>query len=760
MKKKITSLILALVMLFSMIPTAVAASEEATEAAEALYELGLFRGTGTNADGTPIFDLDKVPTRNQAIIMMVRLLGKEEEALAGDWNLPFTDVVKGSTSYYYIGYAYANGLTNGTTATTYSGANPIRANQYITFVLRALGYVSGEDFKVSTAWELSDAIGMTDGSYNANTAGKFYRGDIALISEAALNVKDKSGSSDLLDMLVDAGAVDTEAARVYRTNPVRVKNVIMSESSLTMRKGDTKQLSVTVLPDNAADKSVTWESSDPSVVSVTSNGFIRALGFGTVNIYAKTSNGRSAVCKVTVQPIAVETLKLNKTSLTLTEGKSETLSATYTPSNAEDTALTWSSSNTAVAKVTNGKITAVKAGTAVITAKAPNGVSATCSVTVQGIKWYGEGMYRVGIDIPAGDYYAVSLRSNDSGYYCKYTDSSQKKIEDNDNFENYTFFRTYEGQYLKLSDCKITAIANAPSTVAEPGNGYYGEGTYRVGVDLPAGDYYAVSLKSDDSGYYCKYTDITRNKIEDNDNFDNFTFFRAYAGQYLDVNDCKITAIANAPVPVKAAASDGSYGEGTYRVGVDLPAGEYKFTVQPGEDSGYYCVYTDITYDKIADNEIFESTCYYTVTKGQYITLSDCKAVYVGRGSSGGGSSGGDIGGGSNTGGGSIGGGSSTSYLPGTKVPAIENLGLGLYLSSATEHVNGYKYVYNRNVTETKFQIYMGYLLDLGAVVDPNLSVVTDYFASLEVDYKDHSMSITWQNMESPQSITIYVWKN
>ena len=193
MKKKIISLILAIVMLCSIIPTAFAASDEATSAAEALYELGLFKGTGTNSDGTPIFDLDKTPTRNQAIIMLIRLLGKEEEALAGTWSIPFTDVTDNMKPY--IGYAYTNGLTNGYTATTYCGTNPIKANQYIAFVLRSLGYESGKDFSVSTAWEMSDKIGLTDGRYNANSS--FTRGDVAIISYTALTTATKGSNTPL-----------------------------------------------------------------------------------------------------------------------------------------------------------------------------------------------------------------------------------------------------------------------------------------------------------------------------------------------------------------------------------------------------------------------------------------------------------------------------------------------------------------------------------------------------------------------------------
>jgi len=158
--KKLISLMLTLVIMIAVLPAAYAAEEEAEEAAQALYELGLFKGTGTRDDGTPIFDLDKTPTRNQAIIMLVRLLGKEEEALAGTWDIPFTDVTEAMRPY--IGYAYTNGLTNGTSATTYGGTNLIKPNQYIAFVLRSLGYVSGEDFQVGTSWKLANDIAGED----------------------------------------------------------------------------------------------------------------------------------------------------------------------------------------------------------------------------------------------------------------------------------------------------------------------------------------------------------------------------------------------------------------------------------------------------------------------------------------------------------------------------------------------------------------------------------------------------------------------
>ena len=211
--KKVISLFLALTLMLCLVPSAFATKDEAMEAAQQLYELGLFRGTGTNADGTPVFDLEKTPTRNQAIIMLVRLLGKEEEALAGDWGLPFTDVPEASVAYPYIGYAYANGLTNGYTATTYCGTNYIRANQYITFVLRALGYESGKDFEVATAWTLSDALGITGHQFSAANAVSFIRGDVAQISANALEIRCKESEETLAERLIKEGVFTEEQYR-------------------------------------------------------------------------------------------------------------------------------------------------------------------------------------------------------------------------------------------------------------------------------------------------------------------------------------------------------------------------------------------------------------------------------------------------------------------------------------------------------------------------------------------------------------------
>ena len=207
--KRVLSIALAIVMFCSMIPNAFAASDAAIEAADELHSLGLFNGTGADANGNPIFDLDRAPTRHEAVTMLVRLLGKGEEALAGTWEIPFTDVADWAKPY--VGYAYANGLTSGTSATTFSGDDIITASQYLTFVLRALGYDSSTDFKWDAAWELSDELGFTSGEYHAATT-TFLRGDVAIISCAALNASLKNEETMLIQSLVSNGAVDEAAA--------------------------------------------------------------------------------------------------------------------------------------------------------------------------------------------------------------------------------------------------------------------------------------------------------------------------------------------------------------------------------------------------------------------------------------------------------------------------------------------------------------------------------------------------------------------
>lgn len=238
--KKSISFLLAIVLLCCIMPSASADVSAAVRAADSLYELGLFQGTGTDADGKPVYELDRAPTRNEAITMLVRLLGKEAEATSGVWNMPFTDVAAWAKPY--VGYAYAHQLTDGTGATTFSGEAKISASQYITFVLRALGYKSGTDFQWDRAWELSDAIGLTDGRYNADSKS-FLRGDVTLISFDALSIKPKGSQQTLLETIPVKKPLSSADFTVDPTSAIPAETGVrkLTDSQLAEMKGFTPE---------------------------------------------------------------------------------------------------------------------------------------------------------------------------------------------------------------------------------------------------------------------------------------------------------------------------------------------------------------------------------------------------------------------------------------------------------------------------------------------------------------------------------------
>ena len=165
---------------------------------------------------------------------------------------------------------------------------------------------------------------------------------------------------------------------------VHVSSIALDRTALNLAVGEYATLKATVLPENAEDRSFNWRSSNQSIARIDADGRVSALSAGTVTITATTTDGGlTAACEVTVYTpyIEVTSVTLNKYSLNFIEGESETLTATVMPVNATDKSIVWSSSNTMVATVDNGLVTAVKEGSATITAAA-GGKTANCTVTV------------------------------------------------------------------------------------------------------------------------------------------------------------------------------------------------------------------------------------------------------------------------------------------------------------------------------------------------------------------------------------------
>ncbi len=181
--------------------------------ASSLKTLGLFRGSDT-AYGEG-FDLEKAPTRMEALIMLIRLLGEEKEALSCTASFPFTDIPDWAEPY--AAYGYSKGYTNGVSPTEFGTWMSASAEMYTEFLLRALRYSSTAQTDISTAPERAQAAGvLTAGEVSALRAQTFLRADVVYLSYYALETN-VSGGTALSDTLVARGVFTADAYRFSRT---------------------------------------------------------------------------------------------------------------------------------------------------------------------------------------------------------------------------------------------------------------------------------------------------------------------------------------------------------------------------------------------------------------------------------------------------------------------------------------------------------------------------------------------------------------
>ena len=264
---------------------------------------------------------------------------------------------------------------------------------------------------------------------DANASGKFI-----------VNNKD-------LDVNVDRGSNTIPSGWTIQGN-VLVTGIELSEQAASIVVGDTLTLTATAKPEYAADKTVTWRSSDETVATVDENGLVTAVAVGTATITAKANDGSDveASCAVTVSPILVTSITLSAMSMTI--GLPDTLKVTdVMPANATDKTVTWSSDNEQVATVDqNGVITPEGVGYVTITAKANDGSNKTafCNVTVSDdVQLWENGPYFARCNVGATKIY-------ESGYYFWWGDTVGYKrnaandgwVAVNDEMTSITFYST------------------------------------------------------------------------------------------------------------------------------------------------------------------------------------------------------------------------------------------------------------------------------------------------------------------------------
>lgn len=230
----------------------------------------------------------------------------------------------------------------------------------------------------SDSYKLTASV-LPANATNKNVTWKSGNKKVATVDKNGVITAKRAGKATITVTTVDGAFKAKCTVNVV----IKARSLELSKDAYTVKSGSRVRIGYTVLPSNTTDKTLTWKTSNRKVATVNSNGVVTGVKGGKVKITAKTENGLTASCVVTVVQTPAS-VKLSSSSLSLYEGASKRLKATVSPSNANNLNVKWSSSNTKVATVDKkGNVKAVAAGTAVITVKTvEGGKTAKCTVNV------------------------------------------------------------------------------------------------------------------------------------------------------------------------------------------------------------------------------------------------------------------------------------------------------------------------------------------------------------------------------------------
>jgi hypothetical protein len=145
-----------------------------------------------------------------------------------------------------------------------------------------------------------------------------------------------------------------------------------------------------------------------------------------------------------------------------------------------------------------------------------------------------EGSYRIGKDIPSGEYRVKPNSATSKAYYAVYESPAKSEILINDSFHGQSYFDVQDGEFLQISGASFSARDDSKITIQN----HVGEGTYIVGVDIPAGEY-TLAQTSGTKAYAVNYDSMSKNRsIITNDSFTGTSYMTVSNGSYLQLDDC------------------------------------------------------------------------------------------------------------------------------------------------------------------------------------------------------------------------------
>lgn len=438
------------------------------------------------------------------------------------WSSSAPDIVavdNGTLTAVAIGSAVITAQAGNVTATCSVTVGPVEVTS-IQLSEKAVTMSPGGIFELTASVQPENATDKTITWSSSDTS-------IVTVAEGRLTAVDAGTAT------VTAKAGNVKAECSVTVNPINVTSVELSQTSMELLPGESSELTATVYPEDATDKTVTWSSSDTDVAVVT-DGMVTAISVGAAIITAQAGNF-SAQCSVSVNPIKVTAVELSQTSMELLPGESYVLTATVYPENATDKTVTWSSSDTDIAIVADGMVTAVAVGSAIVTAQSGN-VKAECTVTVNPIEVTSVGLSRTSVELLPGE--SVELTA------AVYPENATDKT---------VTWSSSNTEVATVVDGKITAVAAGSAVITAQAGNVKAECSVTVTVIDVTSIRISRTFATLSTG---ETLELTASVEPENATYKDIAWSSSDTG-VATVTDGKVTAVAAGSVVITAAASNG-----------------------------------------------------------------------------------------------------------------------------------------------------------------------------------------------------------
>lgn len=440
----------------------------------------------------------------------------------------------GGTTTSYSSWTASNSKTGINSDTVYKGQSAggngtiqLRSNNSNSGIVTSES--GGKIKKITVVWNSGTSSGRTINVYGKNTAysspsdlyGSNSGTSLGSISYGTSTELTISGDYDYVGVRSNSGALYLDSitftwssSSATPTTPIYPTSISLSAESSSISIGATTQLTVGYTPSDTNVKNVTYTSSNESVATVSNTGLVTGItqGNATITATAQTATGTtSATTSITVTPIAVTSVSLSSNSETIKVGKTVTLIPTISPSNATNKNVTWSSSNTSVATVSEGIVTGVSAGTVTITVTTVSGnKTATCTVVVQESSAGGEETFSITYtDLPTSYQTGSTVYTAESGikfqaYNCA-------------NYSSKMQFKASSGYLQTTEELELQSVTindRESNTLTVYGSNTAGSfsteitGTNDV-YDLSGYSYFKIARTASGAGYCSSITVVT-----------------------------------------------------------------------------------------------------------------------------------------------------------------------------------------------------------------------------------------------------------